>query len=161
MSEESLRKELVASFKNRAMIYHGFFVELREEVGEEKAAEIMARAIYKRGLAAAQRFTQYGPHDMEGIKDAFLGFLPDQGALFGPELERCDGDGVDIKLHRCPLKEAWLEEGIDEKDVARLCKIAATVDNGTFEGAGFKFHAETWEPGREGCCHLHIRPGDR
>ena len=48
-----------------------------------------------------------------------------------------------------------------EKEVAKLCRIAATVDNGTFEGAGFKFHADTWEPGREGCCHLHIRPGEK
>jgi hypothetical protein len=44
--------------------------------------------------------------------------------------------------------------------VAELCRIAARVDNGLFEGAGFNFHAETWEPGRDGCCHLHLRPGD-
>ena len=40
-----------------------------------------------------------------------------------------------------------------------MCSIAGRVDNGTFEGAGFTFSADTWQPGRSGCCHLHIRPG--
>ena len=40
-----------------------------------------------------------------------------------------------------------------------MCEIAAHVDNGTFEGAGFEFSADTWSPGGEGCCRLHIRPG--
>ena len=29
--------------------------------------------------------------------------------------------------------------------------------NGTFEGAGFGFSADTWQPNAEGCCRLHIR----
>jgi hypothetical protein len=33
------------------------------------------------------------------------------------------------------------------------------VDNGTFEAAGFAFSAKTWQPGDDGCCFLHIRPG--
>lgn len=159
MAEDQLRKELVGSFKNRALLYHHLFNELTADMGEAKAAETMKRAIYKRGREIGQLFAQYGPNDMEGLKDAFLAFIPDEGALFSPELERCDADGVDIKFHRCPLKEAWLEAGLPEAEVARLCAIAATVDNGTFEGAGFSFHADTWQPGEEGCCHLHIRPG--
>ena len=159
MSEERLRKELIASFKNRAMLYHAFFLEMREEIGEERATEIMKKAIYSRGLKVGEHFSKHGPDNMEGLKDAFLKFIPDGGALFEPELERCDSEGLDIKFHRCPLKEAWLEAGIEESEVAKLCAIAARVDNGTFEGAGFNFEADTWEPGREGCCHLHIRPG--
>jgi hypothetical protein len=44
--------------------------------------------------------------------------------------------------------------------VAKLCSIAGVVDNGTFEAAGFAFHADTWRAGDEGCCFLHIRPQD-
>jgi ABC-2 type transport system ATP-binding protein len=40
-----------------------------------------------------------------------------------------------------------------------LCRIAARVDNGTFESAGFEFHGDTWQPGGDGCCVLHFRPG--
>ncbi len=43
--------------------------------------------------------------------------------------------------------------------MTKLCHIAGRVDNGTFEGAGFVFSADTWRPGEGGCCYLHIRPG--
>jgi hypothetical protein len=59
------------------------------------------------------------------------------------------------------LKDAWREAGLPDADVARLCQIAGRIDNGTFEAAGFEFSADTWQPGRDGCCSLHIRPGSR
>ena len=40
-----------------------------------------------------------------------------------------------------------------------LCRLAAQVDHGMFEAAGFGFHADTYQPGGEGCCFLHVRPG--
>lgn len=66
---------------------------------------------------------------------------------------------LDIKFHGCPRKEAWLEAGFPEEKVATLCRIAARVDNGAFESAGFRFHADAYLPGGDGCCRLHIRPG--
>jgi hypothetical protein len=161
MSESQLRAELIASFKNRALLYWHFFDTMRKAVGEAKSAEIMKEAIYRRGLEVGKQFAKYGPQDMPGIRDAFLRFIPDQGALFAPEVLRCDASGVDIKFHRCPLKEAWQEAGVPPQDITTLCHIAGRVDNGTFEGAGFEFSADTWKPGQEGCCHLHIRPGKR
>jgi hypothetical protein len=159
MSENALRQQLYGSFKNRAMMYYHLFEELKKEVGEDKAAEIMKRGIYQRGLEVGRHFAKYGPADTEGLKDAFLGFIPDGGKMFEPELERCDAEGLDIKFHRCPLKEAWQEAGLSGEQVAQMCDIAAKVDNGTFEGAGFEFFADTWKPDGDGCCHLHIRPG--
>ncbi|MGW8256907.1 MAG: hypothetical protein ACWGMZ_05430 [Thermoguttaceae bacterium] len=52
-----------------------------------------------------------------------------------------------------------VEAALSEELVATLCRIAASVDSGTFEAAGFKFQAETYQPNGEGCCYLHIRPG--
>ncbi len=63
-------------------------------------------------------------------------------------------------MRRCPLKETRLEAGFPASKVPTLWRIAGVVDNGTFEGAGFGFFAETWKPGEPGCCHLHIRRGD-
>ena len=159
MPEQDLRNALYASFKNRAMMYYHIFEELKKEVGEDKAADILKGGIYKRGLEIGKQFAQYGPSDMNGLKDAFLGFVPDEGKMFQPELLRCDAEGVDIKFHSCPLKQAWQEAGLSEDSVAKMCEIAAIVDNGTFEGAGFKFTADTYKPGGDGCCMLHIRPG--
>ena len=79
--------------------------------------------------------------------------------MFAPEVVRCDAEGLDVKFHRCPLKQAWLGAGLTEEETAALCRIAARVDSGLFEAAGFRFHADTYQPGTEGCCFLHIRPG--
>jgi hypothetical protein len=89
---------------------------------------------------------------MNGIKEAFIALVPDDGKMFQPELLRCDLDGVDIKFHSCFLKQAFQAAGLSDGEVAN-------VDNGTFVGAGFEFLAETWSPGAEGCCLLHIRLG--
>ena len=56
-------------------------------------------------------------------------------------------------------KQAWLDAGLTEEETATLCRIAARVDSGLFETAGFSFHADTYQPGADGCCCLHVRPG--
>lgn len=158
MSEEKLRAQLYDSFKNRAALYYLIFAELRQEVGAEKAEEIMKRAIYRRGVQKGEKYSQFAPADMAGLKDAFVGGIPDDGAMFQPEVLRCDAGGLDIKFHGCPLRDAWMEMGLPDGEIAAICRIAARIDNGTFEAAGFQFSADTWQPGSEGCCHLHIRP---
>ena len=57
------------------------------------------------------------------------------------------------------MREAWQEANLSNEDAAKICAIAASVDIGTFEGAGFEFFAETWKPEQGNCCYLHIRPG--
>jgi hypothetical protein len=141
------------------MLYYYIFDELRKEVGEAKATEIMKRGIHRRGLEIGKQFAKHGPSDLEGLRDAFLAFVPDEGRMFNPEVLRCDKECLEIKLHLCPLKQAWREAGLSDDEVAKMVDIASSVDYGTFEGAGFEFSAETWKPGREGCCHLKIRPG--
>ena len=160
MSEDRHRKELYAAYKNRAMMYYHIFEELRKEMGNEKAAEIMKRGIYNRGLEIGKKYEEYGPGDLEGLKTGFLAGATDKGKMFQPDVLRCDAKGLDIQLQSCPLKEAWQEAGLSDQEVAKMCDIAAFVDYGTFEGAGFRFTAETWQPGREGCCKLKIRPGE-
>lgn len=79
--------------------------------------------------------------------------------MFAPEVVRCDAEGLDIQLRRGPLKQTWLGAGLAPEEVATLCRIAARVDRDLFEAAGFRFHADTYQPGAEGCCFLHVRPG--
>lgn len=158
-AEARLRDEVYAAFKNRALMYRHIFDELRRALGEPQAAGLLSRAIEARGREIGRAFARYGPADLAGLRDAFLAGVPDGGRMFDPHVERCDAGGLDITLRRCPLKDAWHEAGVPEADVAALCRIAGRVDNGTFEAAGFEFSADTWQPGRDGCCHLHIRPG--
>ncbi len=158
MSVQKLREELVASYKNRAIIYYMIFDELRKEVDEQKAVTILKRAIYRRGEQIGQQFCQFAPDDYEGLKDSFLQGIPDEGRLFAPKVVRCDEDALDINLESCPLKEIWEELELNEHDQTIMCEIAGEIDKGTFEGAGFSFKPDTWQPGRSSCCHLHIRP---
>jgi hypothetical protein len=160
MAEQQLRTELYESFKNRAMIYHSIFEVLRTELGAARAEELLGRAIYRRGaLRGREKYARFAPNDLAGLKAAFLGGIADDGKMFQPEIVHSDAQRLDIKFHACPLRDAWLEAGLPETDVATLCRIAARVDNGTFEAAGFGFTADTWQPGGEGCCYLHIRAG--
>ena len=159
MSEETLRRQLYDSFANRAMLYHLILEELQKEIGAARAEELLGRAIAQRGAQKASRYAAFAPRDLEGLKAAFVGDLPDCGAMIAPEVVRCDAEALDIKFHRCPLKQAWLDAGLSEEEVARLCRIAGQVDRGLFETAGFRFHADTYQPGGEGCCYLHVRPG--
>jgi len=160
MTEEATRQQLYDSFKNRALIYWLMYEELRSEFGPERAEEVMKRAIYRRGAQKGEKYASHAPADLEGLRDAFVGGLPDEGRMFQPEVIRCDREGLDIKFHACPLRQAWQEAGLPEEEVATLCRIAARIDNGTFESAGFGFSADTYQPGGEGCCYLHIRPGE-
>jgi len=159
VSEETLRRQLAESFAHRARLYQLILDELRAELGAGRAEEVLGRAIYRRGAQLAGRYAPFAPGDLPGLRDAFVGGLPDGGALFAPEVVRCDSGGLDIHFHRCPLKEAWLDAGLAEEEVATLCRVAAQVDRGLFEAAGSRFDADTYRPGGEGCCQLHVRPG--
>lgn len=160
MSEELLRERLQAQIKNRAMIYYHIFNELRKEFGEDKAVEILKRAIYKRGIEIGRMLAKYAPGDLKGLKEAFFKQVVPDEEMYQPKAIRCNEQELEVMMRRCPLKEAYQEAGLSEKEAATMLNIAAQVDYGTFEGAGFRFSAETWQPGRSGCCHLHIKRGD-
>ncbi len=159
MSEQELRAQLYAAFKHRAMLYYLIFDELRQELDEPRAIAILQRAIRRRGEAVGQQYAPAAPADLPALRDAFLANIPDGGRMFSARVDRCDSQHLDLTLQTCPLRDAWQEAGLSDRDVATMCQIAAAIDAGTFEGAGFSFCASTWQPGREGCCHLHIRPG--
>ena len=156
---EDLRQQLRGAIKSRAMVYYQVYLELIPEVGKEKAKEILKRSIYKRGVAIGRQFREYAPDDLEGLKKAFMYFVPDHGGMFNPEILDEGESHLDIHMAQCPLKEAWQEAGVDDETLATMCEIAGIVDNGTFEGAGFTVEGDTWKPGRTGCCTLHITPG--
>jgi hypothetical protein len=155
--ESGLRQQLRDAFKARALVYLAVYEELAAELGTGRAEELLKRAIYKRGLAIGKRFAQFSPGDFQALRDAFIAFVPDNGRLFDPEVRRCDGEGLDIKLRACPLKEAWQEAGLDDAKVETLCRIAGVIDVGTFDAAGFSLEPATWKPGESGCCLLRIR----
>jgi len=152
------RRDLIAQLKNRALVYLEMYDVLSEEFGAARAEGLLARAIERRGRSAGRALAQFAPVDFDGLCKAFLKGVPGEGALFAPEILRCDQNGVEIQFHACPLKDAWEDAGLGADKRALLCRIAGKVDKGMFEAAGFAIDNRTWTPGAEGCCFLSIRP---
>jgi predicted ArsR family transcriptional regulator len=159
-----LAAELDASFKARARLYADLLRTLEEAVGSEEAERLLARAIRRRGDAAgAALFSGMGEAGPAEVVARFLTVAsPDWGRLFPHDVHRAADGRVRVSVRRCPLKDAWVEDGLGEAEVARLCRIAGQADHGVFGRAGCGFSAETWWAGRPGdegsCCVLTFSP---
>ena len=160
MDKEGLAA-LDASIRNRALFYKAIYDEMRAELGDTRATDMLRRAIYKRGLEIGRPFARFAPGDLEGLKKAFLDFVPGGDAVFAPKVERCDKDVLQIRLGRCPLRDAWRAMELSAGEVEHLCHIAGAVDEGTFAAAGFVVKNTTWKDGQPGCCHLTVTPKSR
>lgn len=161
MSEETLRQELESSFRNRADLYRLMHAELVAELGVARGEALMVRIIERRGREVGEGyFRAKGPSAL-AVGEAFLAVSPDQGRMYPTEVDR-HADGIDFRVKRCPLKDAWNEAGLDPTTTATLCRIAGAFDKGLFEAAGVAFSNATWSEQRGGgCCHIMLRDAGR
>ncbi|MBI3707067.1 MAG: L-2-amino-thiazoline-4-carboxylic acid hydrolase [Proteobacteria bacterium] len=158
MDEPRLIEELRESFANRAMLYHLIFEELASELGSERAAEILGRAVHRRGEQVGRRlFARTERGRPAAVAAAFLAASPAGGALFPTQVAHAADGSVEIRVRRCPLLEAWREAGLADAKIARLCAIAGRFDHGLFAPTGVTLAAATWQPGAAGCCRLVLR----
>ena len=153
---KALHKALVEANRSRGDLYVQMLRTLERRHGRAEAIATMKEAIRAWGCGLAAGLVGLAPDDFEGLKQRFA-LAPDDGAMFGPRVDRCDPDGMDVQFMTCPLKAAWCDAGLAGEDVAQLCEIAAQADYGTLETAGFAVAIETWRPGRSGCCMLRVR----
>jgi hypothetical protein len=155
-AEDSLRRELEDAFRSRAHLYRLFLDELETELGPERAEAVMARALETRGREVAAALFKDTPPDPVAVGDRFLSVSPDGGRMYPHEAERGPGC-MSIRVHRCPLKDAWTGSGLPPERVAQLCRIAGAFDKGLFEAAGLAFSNETWSEARGGgCCWIRL-----
>ncbi|MBH1964081.1 MAG: L-2-amino-thiazoline-4-carboxylic acid hydrolase [Comamonadaceae bacterium] len=153
-----LRMQVKNLLKSRAMLMAALLDELEPEMGLERAEALLKRVMHKRSEGAGKRFfSDCAPSNMPALRDRFIDFLPDHGGLFEIETH-CDASKLDLKFHTCPIKEAYEEAKLSPERMQVLLRIAGGGDVGLFEGAGFAIRNDTWEPGGQGCCHLHIQP---
>jgi len=155
MNDIDLQQALYDANRERAMIYLAIFQELRHRHGADEAIDVMRAALFERGRAFGETLKQFAPGDFRGLCDAFA-YVPDGGAMFSPQEIRCDDSVLELKMRKCPLKEAWQAAGIPEDDLQLLLNCASAMDEGTMDAAGFALKIRTWQPGEEGCCHLEI-----
>lgn len=133
------RAETRAAFENRALIYGAIFDELSWEIGEERAADIMKRAIRARGHEVGKKYRPAVRRgDLEEVGRMFCDGSPCGGALFTPGVHERMADRLVLRMESCPLKDAWAREDRSPEQIDRLCSIAAAVDEGTFDSAGLE-----------------------
>lgn len=164
MTNETERPEVTLSmlkgaFAMRAAFYAHMFDVLREKYGASAAVDLMSQATVRLGEGMAEKYSEFAPADLAGLKDGFLGGIPCAAEMFAPEVKRCDEQRLEIQFHRCPLKDTWLAMGRSEEDIEMLCRAGGAIDGGLFSKAGFIFKGETWAKGRSGCCLLRVEPG--
>jgi hypothetical protein len=153
---ETLRAELEAAFQGRAHLYRVFLDELEAEIGLDRATAMMERALVRRGEEVAAALFRGVPADPRAVGACFLAVSPDGGRMYPHEREESE-DALAIRVHRCPLKDAWTGAGLPPERVALLCRIAGAFDKGLFEAAGVGFSNETWSEARGGgCCWIRL-----
>ena len=154
---ERLRAELESAFRNRGDLYRLIYEELLRSLGPEKAEELLCAAIEERGREVARAaFGEFGAGDAPAIGEAFLKVSPDGGRMYPAEVKRFE-HGIEFKVRRCPLKDAWVDAGLEETRVATLCRIAGAFDRGLFEETGIRFENWTWTEGDgPGCCRIRL-----
>ncbi len=151
-----LARELRESFQLRARLYDLIDQELSAELGPDRASDILGRAVERRGReVAAKMFAGIDTGDPRAVADAFLASSPDGGALY-PCQVRDEAGSLTLAIQACPLKDAWRDAGHAPERIARLCRIAGRFDVGLFGETRLAFSAETWTPGRDGCCRLRL-----
>jgi hypothetical protein len=158
MDADLLKRELDDAYKARARLYRAILDELTVEIGAERAEAVLSRAIEKRGIAAGNAlFGKLANPSAKDVADRFLSVSPAEGTLYPHRREDHDGGAsVSVKVHRCPLQEAWREDGASDAEIERLCRISGRFDTGCFGVAGVPFAATTWTPGSDGCCTLFL-----
>lgn len=162
MDAGKFKRELDDAFKARARLYRAILDELTAEIGAEKAEAVLSRAIEKRGIAAGTAlFGALEKPTAKDVADRFLAVSPAEGTLYPHTREDRDGGKtVSVKVHRCPLQDAWREDGATDAEIERLCRISGRFDTGCFGASGVAFEATTWTPGSTGCCTLFLGSAD-
>ncbi len=153
---ETLRRELEEAFRSRGHLYRVLLEELESEIGLDQAIAVMSRALERRGKEVAKGLFQDTPPDPLAVRDRFLSVSPDNGRLYPHEVET-NGDTMEVRVHRCPLKDSWSASGLSPERIALLCKLAGSFDKGLFEAAGVAFSNQTWSQERGGgCCWIKL-----
>lgn len=146
--------------RQRAAIYAHMLRVLRARFGEEAAVEAMSEAIFAHGREKAKE--TYSPGAREGdlarAAREFASPDPVKQHQFAPRVIASDDREAVIAMSRCPLVEQWRSMELPPEEIALLCRIARSVDFGTWEGAlGFALAVEgTRGDGNEECV-LRVR----
>lgn len=153
-------KKVEEATRQRAAVLAHLLRVLRERLGEEQAIALMSEAIYAHGKEKSGKAYSL-PARSGGLVQAAREFAspdPVKQYQFAPRIVSADEREAVIAMSRCPLVDQWKEMGLPAEDVTLLCRIARSVDFGTWEGAlGFRLLFEGTRGEGKDECVLRVR----
>lgn len=155
MPSKQANPKLYDAIKERGTAYLMVFRELSKRYGEAEAISVMRSASYEHGKVIGAKLACFGPRDFAGMAEGFAR-APDDGATFSPDIRQLNDTCLEVKMMRCPVKDAWVEAGCSDEEICTLLHCASALDEGTLDTAGFDYEIELWSPGKQGCCLTKI-----
>jgi len=144
--------------KNRAIIYWHIYSTLKSEFGEERATELMKKAIYKRGLDNAKNFPQSAHEgDLTAVAETFIGKMDKELDVFSRDIVDVSENEARLRLNACVLVDAWRDYGLSNEDISKMCDIASAIDFGNYESIGYELRFDSRIADGDKCCILHLR----
>ena len=130
-------EKVAQATRQRAAVYAHLFLVLRKRLGEREAVDLMSEAIYNLGREKSTRnYSEVARSgDLAQAAREFASKDPVKQHQFAPRVVSLTPDEAVIAMFRCPLVDEWRAMGLADEDVATLCRIAHSVDFGTWEGA--------------------------
>ncbi len=157
-------EKVAQATRQRAAVYAHLFLVLRKRLGEQEAVDLMSEAIYNYGEEKSARNYSEAARggDLGQAAREFASPDPVKQHQFAPRIVSLSPEEAVIAMSRCPLVDEWRAMGLPAGDVETLCRIAHSVDFGTWEGAlGCDLCFEgTRGEGRDECVLRVKKPAD-
>ena len=140
----------------QAQVIGPIFAEMAAELGEDKAAEVLERAIRKAAIAEGRAFAAKAPGGKTSMADfvKLYELWTADGAL-EIEVLKADAETFDFNVTRCKYAETYLEMGL-----RKIGPILSCARDGTFcEGYDPNITLERKQTIMEGakCCTFRYR----
>ena len=130
-------EKVAQATRQRAAVYAHLFLVLRKRLGEREAVDLMSEAIYNFGREKSTR--NYSERarsgDLAQAAREFASPDPVKQHQFAPRVVSLTPEEAVLAMSKCPLVDEWRAMGLPDKDVETLCRVAHSVDFGTWEGA--------------------------
>ena len=141
----------------RATFIYRVFQEMRTELGEEKALNMIGKACRQMGLAKRERYRAQLTDDRPGtFCDLFCNHSPVARKLFEMEVGPDEEKTASAFLNRCTLLDGWRKLNVPPDDLEKLCRATREIDYGTIEGAGFTGEFTELMSRGDARCHLIV-----
>jgi hypothetical protein len=130
-------EKVAQATRQRAAVYAHLFLVLRKKLGEAQAVDLMSEAIYNYGEEKSKRNYSEKARggDLAQAAREFASPDPVKQYQFAPRVVSLGPDEAVLAMSKCPLVDEWRSMGLPDNDVETLCKVAHSVDFGTWEGA--------------------------